>query len=249
MAVKEKANKGNLPEYLFHQGTNYEAQKYMGVHREDTDEGYRYTFRVWAPKAKEVYLVSDFTSWNNGIPMNRITDGGIWKVSYDTPKKIEGKKYKFKIVSSSGEHLKSDPYAFSSETLGKTASVVHTESNFNWKDSVWLEKRKAIFDGKPFYKAPMNIYEMHLGSWRTKDGKSNVDGKSYLNYREIADELVPYLKKMGYTHAELLPIMEYPYDGSWGYQICSYYAPTSRFGSPEDFKYFVNKLHSNGIGV
>ena len=118
-----------------------------------------------------------------------------------------------------------------------------------WSDSKWLSARSKAFEGKHFYSAPMNIYEMHLGSWKTRDGKSNVDGEHYLNYREIADELVPYALDMGYTHVELMPITEHPFDGSWGYQVGGYYAPTSRFGTPEDFIYFVNKLHKAGIGV
>ena len=145
---------------------------------------------------------------------------------------------------------KSDPYAFESQTLEKTASIVAKPSDFAWNDSAWLKHRKSIFaGGRHFYSAPMNIYEMHLGSWRTRDGADNSDGKHYLNYREIADLLVPYVKHLGYTHIELMPIAEYPFDGSWGYQVCGYYAPTSRFGTPDDFRYFVNTLHAAGVGV
>jgi 1,4-alpha-glucan branching enzyme len=133
--------------------------------------------------------------------------------------------------------------------LKKTASIVYTDSSFEWKDHLWLEKRKKIAACPRFQEVPMHIYEVHLASWRTRNGESTRNGTNYLNYRELADQLVPYVKKMGYTHIELLPIGEYPYDGSWGYQVCSYFAPTSRYGTPDDFRYFVNTLHENDIGV
>lgn len=180
--------------------------------------------------------------------MTRLSKEGVWECTV-SEQNIEGMKYKYRIDGKNGVHLKADPYASYGETLAKTASIIHTCDDFTWTDKVWLEKRKKIASGKNFYEAPMNIYEMHLGSWQTLDGRTNKYGDAYLNYREIADRLVPYVKQMGYTHVELLPITEYPYDGSWGYQPCSYFAPTSRHGAPEDFKYFVNKLHSNGVGV
>lgn len=231
-----------VPEYLFHQGTNYEAQKLLGVHREMDGERYSYVFRVWAPSAREIFLVGDFVGWDIGLPMHKTTGGGIWECCYKSDKSLEGEKYKFKVFSRSGVSYKADPYATLGETREKSASIIHTEGSFEWQDDVFLAKRMRIANDGRFYRAPLNVYEMHLGSWRKRNGED-------MNYREIADELVPYLKRMGYTHAELLPITEYPYDGSWGYQCCGYFAPTSRFGSPEDFKYFVNKLHTNGIGV
>lgn len=252
-AVKTKktpSREGELAPYLFHQGTNYHAQRYLGVHRSDEKDGsFRYTFRVWAPNAYGVSLVGDFVGWDNGCPMTRVTQGGVWEYTLESANKLEGDKYKFKVFSQKGAVYKADPYATYGETLKNTASIVHTESPFRWRDKAWLEKRKAVASTEHFYPVPMNIYEMHLASWRTRDNRTNKEGDAYLNYREIADLLVPYVKKLGYTHVEILPITEYPFDGSWGYQCCGYFAPTSRFGTPEDFKYFVNKLHTNGIGV
>ena len=238
-------NDDKLARFLFHQGTNYRAQEYLGVHR--LPEG-GYVFRVWAPNAHAVQLVGDFNGWQPTVALERVSVEGVFECKLpDTD--LEGMKYKFRVEGNNGVHLKADPYATFSETLENTASVIHTVSEFTWTDRSWLAKRKKIASGKNFYEAPLNIYEMHLASWQTLDGRCNKDGDAYLNYREIANRLVPYVKQMGYTHVELLPITEYPYDGSWGYQVCSYFAPTSRFGTPEDFKYFVNKLHSNGIGV
>ena len=250
---------GGLPAYLFHQGTNFRAYDYLGVHFEKKDDLYHYTFRVWAPNAVAITLNSDFTDWEVGLPLRRITENGIWEVLYISPESLEGKFYKFAIRGRDGRTwLKSDPYAFSSETLQKTASIVCDISGHSWKDATWMKKRRMTVCPKQrgfkpkvnhYYSAPLNIYEVHLGSWRTRDGKSTENGENYLNYREIADKLAPYVVDMGYTHVELLPIMEHPFDGSWGYQVCGYYAPTSRYGTPEDFRYFVEKMHDSGIGV
>ena len=255
----EMTDDRSVPAYLFHQGTNFTAYDYLGAHCEKCGNGFRYSFRVWAPNAKGVYLNSDFTSWEWGAPLSRITENGIWEITIDTDVRLDGKFYKYAITGRDGvTRLKSDPYAFESETLIKTASVVRDISGYRWNDGEWLKKRSATVCPKTrgfkpkvshFYSAPLNIYEVHLGSWRTRDGKSNADGEHYLNYREIADRLAAYVKDMGYTHIELLPVMEHPYDGSWGYQVCGYYAPTSRYGSPADFRYFVEKMHKNGIGV
>lgn len=231
---------------LFHRGENYRAYEYLGVHR--TSDGY--VFRVWAPSAQSVEIVGDFNNWEPRCAMRKITNGGIWEyVLYADG--IDGMRYKYRVTGKNGVHLKADPYAVFNETLGKTASIIRTDSGaFAWSDQKWLEKRRTVASGTHFYSAPMNIYEIHLGSWQTKDGRSTKnDGGAYLNYRETADRLVPYVKRMGYTHVELLPVTEYPYDGSWGYQVTGYFSPTSRFGTPEDFRYFVNKLHSNGVGV
>jgi len=157
------------------------------------------------------------------------------------------KKYKFLIISSSGEHYKADPYAKYSETGLKTASIIHTKTDFDWADSTWFSHRKKSIENG-YWDVPLNIYEMHLASWRKKD-PNNSEDEGYYSYREIADMLVPYVKELGYTHVELLPITEFPYYASWGYQVTGYFAPTSRFGTPEDFKYFINKLHTNGIGI
>lgn len=244
--VTEKGNDGAI--FLFHQGTNFRAYEYMGCHPLGDDKT---VFRTWAPKADAVDLISDFTDWENGLPFEKVSENGIWHAVVDIPyDKLVGKFYKFRVTGGGVVRRKADPYAFEDQTLEKTASVVARPSNFAWSDASWFDYRKSLFaGGSHFYSAPMNIYEMHLGSWRTRDGAENTDGQHYLNYREIADLLVPYVKHLGYTHVELMPIAEYPFDGSWGYQCCGYYAPTSRFGTPDDFRYFVNTLHSAGIGV
>ena len=249
-------NKTNLAAYYFHQGTNYRAYDYFGCHEMKTDEGFQYSFRVWAPNADSVRLVSDFTSWDSGEQMNRITDAGIWELVISTSESLIGKFYKYKIWNKGNAYYKADPYAFHSQTHLNTASIVSKIDGYKWNDSNWLSFRKGFFNKnsgtdaeKYYYSAPLNIYEIHLGSWKTRNGESNAGGQNYLNYREIADELAPYVKKMGYTHVELLPVMEHPYDGSWGYQVSGYYAPTSRFGTPTDFMYFVDKMHECGVGV
>ena len=249
----------SLPAYLFHQGTNFTAYDYLGVHGTKTDRGFCYTFRVWAPNAESVSLNSDFTDWQSGYTLARVTDGGVWETVIETDEALTGRYYKYAIKGHDGVvRLKADPYAFSSQTLSETASVVADISSHIWNDGEWMKKRMATVCPKQrgfkpkvshYYSAPMNIYEVHLGSWRTVDGKSNTDGEHYLNYRDIADALSKYVVRMGYTHVELMPITEHPFDGSWGYQVTGFYAPTSRFGTPADFKYFMEKMHSSGIGV
>lgn len=245
MRKKVPENQSDLAAYYFHQGTNYHTYEYLGVSKEPG--GYR--FRVWAPGASAVELVGDYFGWDGGIPMERDETAGVWTLLYRCECSLEGEKYKFKVFSSAGCRYKSDPYAFASETLVHTASIINTERDYPWGDENWLKKRKQVLPKPGNYPLPLNIYEMHLGSWRTRDGKTNKEGDAYLNYREIADELAVYLRQMGYTHVELLPIMEHPFDGSWGYQVCGYYAPTARYGTPADFKYFVDTLHKQGIGV
>lgn len=226
----------NLPAYLFHQGTNYRSYEYMGVHREDG----RLVFRVWAPNADAVYLVGSFNAWGYDMPMRRITDGGIWEYT-DTEGSISvGDIYKYKIQNYGSEFYKTDPYGAYCELPPATASVVY-ESGYEWGDGEWIERAEK--NAGSFYDRPMNIYELHLGSWKRRS-----DG-SYCTYSEIADELSAYAKRMGYTHVELLPVMEHPFDGSWGYQVGCYYAPTSRFGTPDDFRAFVDTMHREGIGV
>lgn len=238
--------KNELAAYLFHQGTNFYSYKYLGAHKIKNDE---YVFRVYAPKAYSVYLTADFCGWEEGIPMERITKQGIWEC-FAYGDNIKFSNYKFRVISKAGIHYKSDPYAFYSQTREKTASIVWENEDFNWNDENWQKSKQEIFLTKnTFYSAPLNIYEMHLHSWMTRNGSGTKGGNAYLNYREIADELVVYIKQLGCTHVELMPIAEHPYDGSWGYQICGYYAPTSRFGTPDDFKYLVNTLHRNSIGV
>ncbi len=229
--------KYELAAYLFHQGTNYRAYEFMGAHR----EGEKILFRVWAPNAQEVFLVGDFNGWSDGNPMMKITDGGIWETTLPGESILDGQMYKYKVVGCGRISYKSDPYGTHTKKPSETASQIGRLGDYSWRDQGWLSYRKK--KGKACYHQPMNIYEVHLGSWKRHD-----DG-SYCSYSEIARELAPYIKQMGYTHVELMPIMEHPFDGSWGYQICSYYAPTSRFGTPEDFMGFVDSMHEAGIGV
>ena len=226
-----------LAAYLFHQGTNYRAYEFMGAHR----EGDTISFRVWAPNAQEVFLVGDFNAWEESDPMQRITDGGIWEYVLSSERVREGQLYKYKIKTNDRVLYKSDPYGTHTRAPSETATAVGFSDDYIWRDGGWLSYRKK--KGSAWNREPINIYELHLGSW-----KRHEDG-SYFSYAEIAGDLAPYLKQMGYTHVELMPVMEHPFDGSWGYQICSYYAPTSRFGTPKDFMGFVDSMHEAGIGV
>lgn len=226
----------NAAEYFFHEGTNYKAYDYMGSH--STDYGGR-VFRVWAPNAHDVTLVGDFCGWEDGIAMKRVSDGGIWECETDLAK--IGDRYKYKITGRNGVHMKADPYGFACELPPDTASVIADIGGYKWRDSGWLEHRRKK-TGR-MYGEPMNIYEVHLGSWkRHKNG-------DYLTYAELAEDLAPYIKQMGYTHIELMPVSEHPFDGSWGYQVGCYFAPTARYGSPKDFMAFVDSMHEAGIGV
>ncbi len=226
-----------LAPYLYHQGTNYESYSYMGAHR----EGDTFAFRVWAPNAEQIFLVGDFNGWSNDTPMSRITEGGIWEVTLPADRVGDGDLYKFKIWSRGRELYKADPYAFAAECPPETASRIVDIDGYSWRDEGWLSHR-ATKAGR-FYEEPMNVYELHLGSWRRHE-----DGTPF-TYSEIATELATYVKQMGYTHVELMPVAEHPFDGSWGYQVCSYYAPTARFGTPTDFMGFVDTMHEAGIGV
>ncbi len=238
-------NGSNLDSYYFHQGTNYDAYKFLGCLFSVKNGKLVYTFRTWAPNAHMVELVSEFSGWDNPIPFNRITEKGVWELVYTAEESLEKKAYKFRITSDSGVFDKGDPYARFSKGFGDGASLIFTSGSFRWIDSAWQRYNKSNITtvGGSYIPKPMNIYELHLGSFLRHDDNS------YLSYREIADILAGYVKGMGFTHVELLPIAEYPYDGSWGYQVGAFYAPTSRFGDPDDLRYFVNKLHSCGIGV
>ena len=235
--ARKKANEQDFPAYLFHQGTNYKAQELLGAHRVDADT---VEFTTWAPHAQSILIVGEFNQWGQGeqFPMKKLNDEGLWQgrvtglQEYDT--------YKFLITGPDGaEHFKSDPYAFHTETRPGTASKLYTLEGYQWGDGKWLEHR----DAAPVNASPMNIYEVHLGSWRTYP-----DGTPY-DYNKLAEELVPYVRDMGYTHVELLPVTEYPYDGSWGYQVTGYFAPTSRYGAPKDFMHLIDAFHQAGIGV
>ena len=233
----EKKNNEQL--YLFHQGTYYCAYEYMGAHPLEKDGKSGYVFRTWAPNAKQVNLVGDFNGWNNkSHPMKKISEEGVWEVWAENAKQFD--KYKFEIVDRNNyARLKADPYAFMNETNGKTASIVYDIEGYEWKDAGYLEYRSK----KNNYETPMNIYEVNFASWKKQSDCS------YYTYRMLADELIPYVVDMGYTHIEIMPITEYPYDGSWGYQVTGYFSPTSRFGEPKDFMYFVDKCHEYGLSV
>ena len=205
------------------------------------------SFAVWAPSAQRVSVVGNFNQWDGRThQMRMIGSSGVWELFI--PGLTKGDIYKYEIKTPSGEiYVKSDPYALFAEKSPQTASVVYDLDNYMWNDEPWLEKRQkeSVLD------KPVNIYEVHLGSWKQEpddDPKSETGFKPY-SYRKLAETLIPYVKEMGYTHIELLPVTEHPYDGSWGYQVTGYYAPTSRYGTPEDFKYFVDTCHKNDIGV
>ena len=225
----------NLPIYLFHQGKNFQSYKFFGCHLSDSGA----YFRTWAPNASYISVVGDFNNWDSGAnPMTRISDGGIWEVFVPQVKLWDN--YKYHVVSPSGEvRLKTDPYSFHCETRPDTSSKVYDIEGYEWSDGEYIKSR----DQKNIYEQPINIYEIHFGSW-----KRNEDG-SFLSYRQMADELIPYVKGMGYTHIEVMPLSEYPFDGSWGYQVTGYFAATSRYGTPHDLMYFIDKCHSEGIGV
>lgn len=231
-----------LDAYLFGQGTHYEIYNKMGAHIGVKDGKEGVYFAVWAPAAREVYVIGEFNNWNAyGYDMKKISDGGIYDLFIPGAK--AGDMYKFLIISQSGEALyKADPYANQAQLRPETASIVADLSGYEWKDSEWVEKKKT----ENHLKAPLSIYECHLGSWKKKDDGTE-DG--FYTYRELAPELAKYVSDMGYTHIELMGIAEYPYDGSWGYQVTGYYAPTARYGTPKDFMYFVDYMHEKGIGV
>ena len=225
---------GQMEHYLFHRGEYRQAYEYFGAHPNRSST----IFRIWAPTAKSVAVVGDFNNWNAREEdyCKKITNEGIWEVEIKKVKKDA--VYKFQIETSWGQKiLKADPYAFYSELRPQTASVVNGKPKFRWGDKKWLNNREIG------YAKPINIYEVHLGSWKKKE-----DG-TYYNYREIAELLVEYMLEMNYTHIEIMPITEYPFDGSWGYQATGYYSVTSRYGTPEDFMYFVNYFHKNNLGV
>ena len=228
---------GELDRYLFHQGTTGYAYNYLGAHRVQDE----YFFRVWAPNADAVWVSGDFNSWELTLPMERISAGGIWEARLPADRIKVGQAYKYCIASGGRRIWKADPYAQYSEPAPGTNSLIWEAAPYAWRDSVWMRRRRQT--AERYYQAPMNIYEMHLGSWHRRE-----DG-TYLSYREIADMLAPYLTDMGYTHVELMPVMEHPFDGSWGYQVCGYYNPMPRYGTPDDFRYFVDTMHAAGIGV
>lgn len=232
-------NTYDYPVYLFNEGTNFEAYKLFAVANVQKNKKRMWRFRVWAPNALSVSVVGDFNNWNREEnPMERLGNSGIWECYVKGIKRFDNYKYSIEGADHT-VRLKADPYATHNETAPATASKIYELEGYEWTDGNYLEKRKQ----RNSYELPMNIYEIHLGSWRLYP-----DG-NYYSYRHLADELVPYLKEMGYTHVELMPVTEHPFDGSWGYQVTGLFAPTSRYGTPHDFMYFVDKCHSEGIGV
>ena len=229
----------NLPLYLFHQGTNYRSYEYMGSHIGVKDGKSGVFFRVFAPKAKGVSVVGDFNEWDeNKNPMVRVEDGGVYELFIAGLKVYDS--YKYAVKGCNGKTVfKADPYAFHAETSPKTASKIYDLSGYKWQDGEYMKKRAH----SDVYSSPVNIYELNLASWKRKAGGD------FYSYRELAEELPAYAAEAGYTHIELMPITEYPFDGSWGYQVTGYFAITSRFGTPHDFMYFIDCCHKKGLGV
>lgn len=234
----KKHSENDVPLYLFHEGSNSNAYEYFGSHRKNKNT---VVFRVWAPDAKNVSVTGDFNDWSETEnPMKLLKNsGGVWEAEIKNIKPYD--MYKYCITAADGRTLmKCDPYGFHMETRPGTATKYYEiDDCYEWHDEKWVEGR----NGKNIYESPVNIYEIHAGSWKQYD-----DGNFY-SYRALADALVPYVKKMGYTHIEFMPLTEYPFDGSWGYQVTGYFAATSRYGEPKDLMYLVDKCHANGIGV
>ena len=234
--------------WWYGEGTNYRSYQMLGAHLMEVDGVSGVRFAVWAPGARSVRVMGEFTGWLEGeYYMEPLESSGIWACFL--PGIWEGALYKYVIETASGEILhKADPYAFSSELRPGTASRV-VSLDYRWKDGLWMTNRAK----RDHFKKPLNIYEVHLGSWRQHDaprvGEKDVPPEAFYNYREAADELVPYVKEMGYSHIELMPVMEHPFDGSWGYQVTGYYSATSRYGTPQDLMYLVERCHKAGIGV
>ncbi|TDM34504.1 1,4-alpha-glucan branching protein GlgB [Macrococcoides canis] len=238
----------DLDRFLFHQGTHYASQQFMGAHF-NKDKG-ETTFTVWAPNARNVSIALDANEWTgSGYELEKVPDSGLYTGIFNVG---NGTVYKYLIETEEGKQIyKADPYAFYAEKRPATASIV-TDISYEWSDEAWQKKKMT----KSPYDQPINIYEVHLGTWKKHnverhEGESidTFTDRSYYTYREMADTLIPYVKKLGYTHIELMPITEHPFDLSWGYQVTGYFAPTSRFGTPQDFKYFIDQCHQQQIGV
>ena len=248
MAVRDKKKQTETgfitagDRYLFGEGTHYEIYNKLGAHPKTFNGKTGYYFAVWAPHAASVSVVGDFNNWDpDACPMQVLETSGIYERF--VPGIKPGELYKFAITTQTGKVIfKADPFAQYAEYRPGTASITAFNDSFRWSDSIWVQKREATNPRE----AAMSIYEVHLGSWKKKN-RPEKDG--YYTYKEAAAELAAYVKEMGYTHVELMGIAEHPYDGSWGYQVTGYYAPTSRYGTPEEFKYFVNYMHKKGIGV
>ena len=233
--------------YLFGQATHYDIYRKMGAHvmTENGESGV--CFDVWAPHADRVYVIGEFNGWNEtSHEMHRVDPDTMGVYELFVPGVKSGCMYKYLIIAKDGRHLyKADPYANYAQLRPETASIVTDISHFKWTDTTWM-KHRATLTKETIYEQPMAIYEVHPGSWMRHPGR---DDDGFYSYRDLAKSLIAYVKEMGYTHIELMGISEYPFDGSWGYQVTGYYAPTSRYGTPEDFAYLVNECHKNKIGV
>lgn len=224
--------------FLFNEGTFYHCYLKFGAHRVKLNRIWGVHFALWAPNASRVRIVGNFNHWRGTNHEMQLREGGVWVLFI--PYLKEGEIYKYEITTPQGEtFLKADPYAFYTEKRPQTASIVYSLKGYSWGDARWLSERKKA----PSKSKPLNIYEVHLGSWKRKN-----DG-SFYSYRELAEELIPYCKEMGFTHIELLPLMEHPYDGSWGYQATGYYSATSRYGTPHELMYFIDQSHQAELGV
>ena len=237
MGAKKK-NGLDVPIYFFHQGSNARSYEFLGAHITKVGRTGGTVFRLWAPNAAAVAVAGGWNGWSaEANPMKRISEGGVWECF--VPGIGAGELYKFAVTSKEGKtFMKADPYAFHNETRPATASIIYSPE-YEWNDGAWMAARRET----DMRARPLNIYEVHLGAWRRY-----ADG-SFFNYRKTAQELSEYVLDMGYTHIELMPVTEYPFDGSWGYQCLGYFAPSARYGAPEDFMYFVDLMHQKGIGV
>lgn len=232
---------GEMDIYLFNEGRHYEVYKKLGAHIL-THGGVRGThFAVWAPNAQRVSVVGDFNNWDGRVHgMRQMIPAGVWEIF--VPDVAEGAHYKFEIRGPHGDvFLKTDPFAFYAQHGIQTGCMVYDIDRYTWSDAAWMKKRAETDP----YTAPMSVYEVHPGSWQ----RIPEEGDRFLSYIELGDRLIPYVKELGFTHIELMPVMEHPFDGSWGYQVVNYYAPTSRFGNPDEFRNFVDRCHQAGIGV
>lgn len=232
---------GDMDIYLFNEGTHYEIYKKLGAHLMEIGGVQGTHFAVWAPNAQRVSVVGDFNHWDGRVhAMRKMIPAGIWEIF--VPHVGEGTHYKFEIRGPHGDvFLKTDPFATYAQHTLETGCMVFDIDRYSWSDAEWMEKRTKIDP----YNSPVSVYEVHLGSWQ----RIPEEGNRYLSYIELGDRLIPYVKEMGFTHIELMPVMEHPFDGSWGYQVVNYYAPTSRFGNPDEFRNFVDRCHQAGIGV
>ena len=240
------SNFTEMDSYLFGQATHYDIYKKLGAHLYEQDGQKGVCFDVWAPHASQVFVIGDFNGWNEEAnEMYRVEPTTMGVFEAFVPGVEKGAMYKFLIHTHDGRKLyKADPYANYAQLRPETASIVTDISNFKWTDDTWMKKRGEL--GEEIYEQPMSIYEVHLGSWMRHPGRED-DG--FYTYRELAKTLLDYVEDMGYTHIELMGILEYPFDGSWGYQVTGYFAPTSRYGTPEDFAYFINECHKRKISV